>query len=44
MPNTSAGIHAPDSAALLAALASTIPSMWPVPNRSGVFENRFETP
>ena len=41
MPNTSAGIHAPDSAALLAALASTTPSMCPVPNFSGVLEKRL---
>ena len=42
MPNTRAGIHAPASALLLAAPASTIPSTWPVPNFSGVFDIRFE--
>ena len=39
MPNTSAGIHAPASALLLAAPISTMPSTWPVPNFSGSFEN-----
>ena len=39
MPNTSAGIHAPASAELFAAPASTMPSTWPVPNFSGVLEN-----
>ena len=38
MPNTSAGIHAPASALLLAAPDSTMPSTWPVPNFSGSFE------
>jgi hypothetical protein len=44
IPKTSAGIQAPASAALFAAPASMIPSMWPVPNFSGVFENRLEMP
>jgi hypothetical protein len=35
MPNTSAGIHAPASAALFAEVLSTTPSTWPVPNFSG---------
>ena len=39
MPNTSAGIHAPASALLLAEPDSTMPSTWPVPNFSGSFEN-----
>ena len=43
MPNTSAGIQAPPSAELLAEVASTMPSIWPVPNFSGSFEKRFET-
>ena len=43
MPNTSAGIQAPPSAELLAEVASTMPSIWPVPNFSGSFENCFET-
>ncbi len=43
MPNTSAGIQAPPSAALLAEVESTMPSMWPVPNFSGSFENFFDT-
>ena len=42
MPNTSAGIQAPDSALLLAAPLSTTPSGWPVPNFSGSFENFFD--
>ena len=41
MPNTSAGIQAPLTAALLEAPASTRPSTWPVPNFSGVFEKRL---
>ena len=41
MPNTSAGIQAPPSAELLAEVASTMPSIWPVPNFSGSFENRL---
>jgi hypothetical protein len=41
MPNTSAGIQAPLTAALLAAPLSTIPSGCPVPNFSGCLENRF---
>ena len=43
-PKTSAGIHAADSALLFAAPASITPSTCPVPNFSGVFENRFEMP
>jgi len=43
MPNTSAGIQAAASAELLAEVASTMPSMWPVPNFSGVLENFLET-
>ena len=35
MPNTSAGIQAPPRAELLADVASTMPSIWPVPNFSG---------
>src|SRR6266480_4838852 len=42
MPNTSAGIHAPASALLLAEPDSTMPSTWPVPNFSGSLENRFD--
>jgi hypothetical protein len=42
MPNTSAGIHAPASALLLAAPDSTMPSTWPVPNFSGSLENFFD--
>jgi hypothetical protein len=38
MPNTSAGIHAPASALLLAEPDSTMPSTWPVPNFSGSLE------
>ncbi len=38
MPKTSAGIQAPASAALLAELASTMPSTCPVPNFSGSFD------
>lgn len=43
MPKTSAGTLAPHNEALFGALASTIPSTWPLPNFSGGFENRFET-
>ena len=43
MPNTSAGIHAPPSAELLAEVESTMPSIWPVPNFSGSLEKRLET-
>ena len=43
MPKTSAGIHAPETAALFDEPASISPSTWPVPNFSGVRENRFET-
>ena len=39
MPKTSAGIHAPASALLLADPDSTMPSTCPVPNFSGSFEN-----
>jgi len=42
IPNTSAGIHAPASALLLAAPDSTMPSTCPVPNFSGSFENFFD--
>ena len=44
MPNTSAGIQVPLTAALLAAPLSTMPSTWPVPNFSGSLEKRFEMP
>ncbi len=43
IPNTSAGTQAPARAELLAVPASTTPSMWPVPNFSGSFENRLES-
>jgi hypothetical protein len=43
IPNTSAGIQAPASAELLADVASTIPSIWPVPNFSGSLENFFDS-
>ena len=43
MPNTSAGIQAPLTAPLLDAPASTSPSTWPVPKRSGWREKRLET-
>ena len=43
MPNTSAGTQAPPSAALLDEVASMMPSIWPVPNFSGVRVNRLET-
>ena len=42
MPKTSAGIQAPASALLFEAPASMIPSIWPVPNFSGSFENLLE--
>jgi hypothetical protein len=40
MPKTSAGTQAAPTAALLAEVASTMPSTCPVPNFSGVFEKR----
>ena len=41
MPNTSAGIQAPPSAALFDEVLSTTPSTWPVPNFSGCLLNRL---
>ena len=43
MPKTSAGTQSPPRLELLAAPASTMPSMWPVPNFSGSFEKRLAT-
>jgi hypothetical protein len=43
MPNTSAGVQAPATAALFAEPPSTMPSTYPVPNFSGAFEKRFDS-
>ena len=41
MPKTMAGTQAELSPLLLAEPASTMPSTWPWPNFSGVFEKRL---
>lgn len=44
IPNTKAGIKAPDIAALFAEAALATPSSDPLPYSSGCFENFFEIP
>jgi hypothetical protein len=41
IPSAKVGTIAPPVAALLAASAPAIPSIDPLPNSSGFFENRF---
>lgn len=44
MPKTSAGIHALDRPEFMEDVAPISPSLYPVPNSSGVRENRREMP
>jgi hypothetical protein len=44
IPSTSAGIHAPPTAALFALVGAITPSSHPVPNSSGFFDVRCATP